>query len=315
MPKAPTMDPASLTIALKEESLRLGFDLAGATRAVALPDFERLSQWLAEGCAAGMHYLADRLEAYRHPSAVLEGVASILMLATNYRTVEPAMPEDGQARVARYAWGLDYHELIRDRLRQLADFHLRLVPSARVRGVVDTAPLFEKRFAQLAGLGSIGKNTTLINPRFGSWLVLGALLTTEVLDYDQPAAADCCGECRACLDACPTEALVAPGRLDARKCISYLTIESRDEAVGEAVAARGKWIFGCDACQEACPWNRLTPPTDESAFRPGSGMNPVDASRIQALDEPGFRQQFAQSPLRRAGRDAILRNIGRTRGP
>jgi epoxyqueuosine reductase len=305
------MDPATLTAALKQESLRLGFDLAGATRAIASPDFERLSQWLAEGCAAGMHYFADRLEAYRHPSAVLEGVASILMLATNYRTVEPLAPRIGQASVSRYAWGADYHELIRNRLRHLTEFHRRLVPAAGVRAVVDTAPLFEKRYGQLAGLGSIGKNTTLINQRLGSWFVLAALLTTEVLDYDEPATTDCCGECRACLDACPSGALVEPGRLDARKCISYLTIESRGEPM-EAGADRGKWVFGCDACQEACPWNRQTPSTAEPAFQPGPNMNPLDISALLTLDEPGFRHRFLHSPLRRTGRDAILRNIERT---
>ena len=301
------MNPASLTAALKEESSRLGFDLAGATPAIASPDFDYLSRWIADGCAAEMHYFADRLDAYRHPGGVLEGVKSILMLGMNYRTVEPIEPGAGQARVSRFAWGTDYHEVIRDRLHQLADFHRKLVPVARVRGVVDTAPLFEKRFGQLAGLGSIGKNTTLINQRLGSWFFLAALLTTEQLVYDEPATADCCGTCRACLDACPTGALVEPGSLDARKCISYLTIESRgDKAVkGDSPifaetktgAVPGAWLFGCDVCQGACPWNRHTPSTTERAFYPGPKMNPVDISELLALDEPGFRRRFRQTPL------------------
>jgi epoxyqueuosine reductase len=303
------MNPSSLTAALREESLRLGFDLVGATPAVASPDFDRLSRWLADGYAGEMRYFADRLDAYRHPSFLLEGTKSLLMLGTNYRTVEPLEPRPGQARVSRYAWGSDYHEIIRNRLHRLADFHRRLVPDARVRGVVDSAPLFEKRFGQLAGLGLIGKNTTLINPRFGSWFFLAALLTTEELAHDEPAAGDCCGTCRACLDACPTGALVEPGRLDARKCVSYLTIERRGKSAAEHREACGDRLFGCDACQAACPWNRQTPSTAETAFHPGPGMNPVDVSALTELDEAGFRGRFRHSPLRRVGREAILRGL------
>ena len=204
------MNGLLLTAALKEEALRLGFELAGAAPAVAAADFDRLEAWLADGCAGEMRYFANRLDAYRHPSGVLEGVRSILMLAANYRSVEPADAGPGQARISRHAWGADYHEVLRGRLRKLAQFHCRLTPTARARGVVDTAPLFERRNGHLAGLGWIGKNTLLINERLGSWFFLAALLTTEELEYDEPTAADYCGACRACLDACPTGALVAP---------------------------------------------------------------------------------------------------------
>jgi len=305
------MNPVALAAALKEESLRLGFDLAGATPAAASPDFDRLQRWLADGYAGQMHYIADRLDAYRHPDSILEGVKSILMLAMNYRSVEPADAGPGQARVARYAWGADYHEVARDRLHQLADFHRRLVPTARVRGVVDTAPLLERRFGQLAGLGWIGKNTTLINQRLGSWFFLATLLTTEELDYDEPALSDCCETCRACLDACPTGALVEPGRLDARKCISYLTIELRGDVPKEHRASCGDRLFGCDACQDACPWNRRTPSTLETAFYPGPTMNPVEVSELLALDAAGFRRRFRHTPLWRAKREGILRNVHR----
>jgi epoxyqueuosine reductase len=351
------MDAAALTAALKEESLRLGFDLAGATPAVPSPDFERLQKWLAGGYQGEMRYFAERLDAYRHPAGVLEGAKSILMLATNYRTVEPAEPGEGQgtvpifvatkmglsllsqgqARVSRHAWGVDYHEVIRGRIHKLADFHRSLTPSAQMRGVVDTAPLLEKQFARLAGLGGIGKNTLLIHPRFGSWMFLAALLTTEELAYDPPCETDLCGSCRACLDACPTGALDAPFHLDARKCISYLTIEAPrvpllrrssvedfnvrnadcrrrlltpmaavqedKSATGVAsynsalLAACGNRLYGCDACQEACPWNRDTPSTSESAFQPIPGMNPVDLAELQALDEESFRRRFRHTPL------------------
>jgi epoxyqueuosine reductase len=174
--------------------------------------------------------------------------------------------------------------------------------------VVDTAPLLERRFAQLASLGWIGKNTILINERFGSWFFLAALLTTEDLEYDEPAAADHCGSCRACLDACPTGALVAPYRLDARKCLSYLTIESRGPMPAEYRSACGDRLFGCDACQEACPWNRATPATAEPAFQPGPEMNPLELGELLSMDEAAFRRRFRHTPLWRAKREGILRN-------
>ena len=304
------MNAATLTAALKEEATRLGFDLAGATPAAAPPGFDRFRQWLADGFAGDMHYLADRLDAYGDPGRLLDGVRSILVMAVNYRSVEPAAAGPGQGRVSRYAWGADYHDAIRRRLHALADFHRRLVPDGRVRGVVDTAPLLERQFAQRAGLGWIGKNTMLINERFGSWTFLAALLTTEELAYDEPATTGHCGSCRACLDACPTGALVEPYRLDARKCISYLTIESRGPIPAELRAACGDRLFGCDACQEACPHNGRTPSTAEPAFHPSPGMNPAELAELLALDEAGFRRRFRHTPLWRARREGILRNVG-----
>ena len=302
------MHPASLTAALKEESTRLGFDLVGATPAVATPGFDRFRQWLAEGYAGQMRYLADRLNAYRHPGQLLEGAKSVLMLATNYRTVEPVEPGPGQARVSRYAWGADYHEVIRRRLHALADFHRRLVPEAGIRGVVDTAPLLEREFGQLAGLGWIGKNTLLIHQRLGSWFFLAALLSTEELDYDEPSGVGRCGSCRRCIEACPTGALVEPYRLDARKCISYLTVELRESVPAELRAACRGRLFGCDACQEACPWNLHTPASAEPAFQPGPGMNPVGLADLMTLEEEAFRGWFRHTPLWRAKRAGILRN-------
>lgn len=305
------MNARDLTAALKQESLRLGFDLAGATPASAPSDSDRLRQWLAAGHAGEMHYFADRLDAYGHPTNLLEGAKSVLVLGMNYRTVEPAEARLGQATVSRYAWGCDYHDVVRGRLRELAEFHRRLVPDGRVRGVVDTAPLLERHFGRLAGLGWVGKNTMLINRRLGSWFFLAALLSTEELEYDQPADASHCGSCRECLDACPTGALVAPYRLDARKCISYLTIELRGEVPAELRGACGNRLFGCDVCQEACPWNRRTPATTEPAFHPGPGMNPVDLNELLAADEAAFRRRFRHTPLWRARREGISRNAAR----
>jgi len=302
------MVPKFLTQSLKEEAARLGFELAGACPAVPPPGIERFSQWLAAGYAGRMGYLADRAEAYRHPARVLAGAQSILMLGTSYRSAEPAQPGPGQGRVSRCAWGTDYHDVVRQRLHRLADLHRRLTPQAAVRGVVDTAPLLERDFAQLAGLGWIGKNTLLVNPNLGSWLFLAALLTTEPLDYDEPLSGEQCGTCRACLEACPTGALVAPYRLDARKCISYLTIELSGPIARELRPALGDRLFGCDACQEVCPWNRQAPVSGEAAFSPRAGMNPVEPSDLLALDDPSFRQRFRDTSLWRAKRRGVLRN-------
>jgi epoxyqueuosine reductase len=308
------MTPVLLTAALKEEAARLGFDLAGATPAASPPGIDQFERWLAEGHAGRMGCLAERAAAYRHPQHVLDGAQSILILGTNYRTVEPVAVKPGEGKVSRYAWGTDYHELIRRRLHRLADFHRRLVPGARVRGVVDTAPLAERQFAQLAGLGWIGKNTLLLSQRFGSWLFLAALLTTEELDYDQPFGRGHCGTCRACLDACPTRALVEAHRLDARRCISYLSIELRHHIPPEFRETLGERLFGCDACQEACPWNRSTPAASEEAFGPRPGMNPVALGELFALGENEFRGRFRHMPLWRCRRQGILRNAAMVLG-
>jgi epoxyqueuosine reductase len=307
MPPAPP-GPAEATATLKAEALRLGFDLAGAAPAVAAPGIARLEKWLAGGLAGQMHYLADRLDAYRDPTRLLPGARSILVLGLNYRTVEPAAAGPGEGRVSRYAWGRDYHEVVRRRLRRLADFHRRLLPDARARGVVDTAPLMEREFGRLAGLGWFGKNTALVNERLGSWFFLAALLTTAELAYDKPSDGPGCGACRACLDACPNGALGEPYRVDARRCISYLTVELRGPVPVALRQSLGERVFGCDLCQEICPFNRQTPATSEPDFLPAAGANPLGLARLFSLDEAAFRRRFGQSPLWRARRAGLLRS-------
>jgi epoxyqueuosine reductase len=255
-----------------------------------------------------MHYLPNRAAAYEHPEHVLEGVRSIVMLAMGYRTAKPQAAEVGQGRVSRYAWGGDYHDLIRARLDALAGFLRKEAPGAQVRGVVDTAPLLEREFAQLAGLGWIGKNTLLLNKQLGSWFFLAALLTDVPLEYDQPHEADHCGTCRACLDACPTGAFVDAYVLDARKCISYTTIELREPIPPELRAGQGDWLFGCDVCQDVCPWNHKAPESQEPVFEPREGMNPLALCELFDLDEPGFRRRFRDTPLWRPKRRGLLRN-------
>lgn len=303
------MDTEALTDELKSQARSLGFSLAGVCPAVAAPGQARFDEWLSAGYAGQMHYLADRRDAYEHPKSVLDGARSILMLAMDYKTEEPAPLPKGSGRIARYAWGsLDYHDLIRKRLNQLATRLRELEPQCVARGVVDTAPLMEREFAQLAGLGWIGKNTLLLNKQRGSWFFLAALLTDLELEYDQPQAVDHCGTCRACLDACPTNAFVEPYVLDASRCISYLTIELKDAMPVELRNGVGGWLFGCDVCQEVCPWNQNAPASEQQDFQPLSGHNPTDLLSLFDLDDDAFRRMFRHTPMWRPRRRGLLRN-------
>jgi epoxyqueuosine reductase len=305
----PVTTPQTLTAELKREAAGLGFALAGACPAVTPGGLDRFYEWLDAGYGGQMHYLQGRRQVYEHPRHVLGGATSLLVVALPYRSGEPHSPGPGEGRVSRYAWGIgDYHDLIHDRLRRLARVLVRLAPEARFRGVVDTAPLLEREFAQLAGLGWIGKNTLLLNPQLGSWFFLAALLTDQMLEYDEPFTQDHCGTCRACLDACPTNAFVAPYVLDATRCISYLTIELRDAIPPELRAGLGDWIFGCDVCQDVCPWNHHAPVSLETAFAPRGDLNPAGLTRLFELDDDAFRHTFRATPLWRAKRRGILRN-------
>lgn len=303
------MDPAKLTNDLKRFAGELGFSQCGVCPAVSPSGASRLDEWLAAGYAGEMHYLADRRDAYDHPGHVLDGVRSVVMLAMNYRTAEPAAAGEGQGRVSRYAWGeTDYHDLIRDRLNSLCDFLSAELPTARIRGVVDTAPFLEREFAQLAGLGWVGKNTLLLNREHGSWFFLAALLTDIELAYDAAHETDHCGTCRACLDACPTGAFPQPYVLDATRCISYLTIELRGAIPAELRPGMGDWLFGCDVCQDVCPWNSRAPLSREAAFAPRANSNPIDLIALFDLDDAAFRARFRHTPLWRARRRGVLRN-------
>lgn len=303
------MQPAELTAKIKDRAGKLGFHLCGICPAVAAKSMDGFDAWLEAGYAGQMHYLADRRDAYRHPKYVLEGVRSIAMLALPYSAASQLEPKAGEGRVSRYAWGeSDYHDIIRDRLHELADYLCDLVPDVRTRGVVDTAPLLERDFARFAGLGWIGKNTLLLSKHAGSYFFLAALLTDLELEYDEPHRTDHCGSCTACLDACPTNAFVEPYVLDATRCISYLTIELQDVIPSELRPGIGDWVFGCDVCQDVCPWNHDITPSTEQPFVPQQSMNPMQLGRLFELDEPEFRRQFRRTPLWRSHRRGLLRN-------
>jgi len=303
------MQSAELTQSLKQEASRVGFQLVGACAAVTPLGYSDFLKWLEAGYAGEMHYLEERSAAYKHPDGVMPGVKSLLMLGMSYRTSDHLDSKPGFGRVARYAWGeADYHDLIHKRLKQLKRFAIGLLPDVNVRGVVDTAPLLEREFAQLAGLGWRAKNTLLINKPDGSFYLLAALLLDVELEYDQPFEANHCGTCTACLDACPTNAFVGPNVLDGSKCISYLTIEHRSPIPVELRGQMQDWILGCDVCQDVCPWNQRTPESPHPEFVPTETNRPLELTALFELDDDQFRQRFRKTPLWRPKRRGILRN-------
>jgi epoxyqueuosine reductase len=239
-------------------------------------------------------------------------VRSIVMVALNYNDAQAparALPAPAPTgRVARYALGRDYHDVLREKLNELLAWIKERVPECRGRAVVDTAPLLERDFARRAGLGWFGKNTMLLNKRIGSYFFLGALLLDVALQPDPPHETAHCGACTACLDACPTDAFPRPGELDARKCISYLTIELRGDIPVDLRQPMGDWIFGCDVCQEVCPWNRKAPTTTEPDFQPRPDLQQVDLVELLSLSDEAFRKRFRGTALMRARRSGLLRN-------
>jgi epoxyqueuosine reductase len=295
---------------IKDHALKLGFDLVGIAAATEAETFPAYHQWLQEGMAGEMGYLVRQAEARRHPEAIFGPVRSLVVVAMNYK---PADSDAGAAspltgKVARYARGIDYHELLWRRLDDLLAWIQKLVPGCKGRGVVDTAPLLERDFARRAGLGWFGKNTMLLNKRLGSYFYLGALLLDLALHPDPPHAAQHCGTCTACLDACPTAAFTGPGVLDARKCISYLTIELRGTMPPELREPMSDWVFGCDICQEVCPWNRKAPVAGEPALHESYPSGRIDLVALLEISEQEFRSRFRHSPVWRSRWSGMRRN-------
>jgi epoxyqueuosine reductase len=312
--------PSSLTQKILDQAQALGFDAAGVAAADFLyQDDHALTQWLAGGRQAGMAYMAREPRRRSRPEEVLPGAKSVIVLAMNYAQCEPDLGR-GTAhraptskivgRVSRYAWGKDYHLIIEERLAQLEAFiHDAAGSGTDCRSYVDHGPVLEKAFARQAGIGFIGKNTLLITEAFGSWVFLSVILTTLELEPGRSQASHC-GSCRLCLDACPTGALVAPYQLDANRCISYLTIENKNKIPDELKSQLNGWVFGCDICQEVCPYNAHPKPTVVKAFQPDQGTGPwLDLEKVTALDsDEKFRAAFKDTPLLRPKRYGLQRN-------
>ncbi len=296
---------------LKQQARRLGFELAGIAAATPADTFDAFRAWLDEGCAGEMAYLHRHADAHRRPQSVLPEVRSVVMVGRSYKpaaeSTEPQAADSG-GRVARYARGADYHDVLRRHLLALLDWVRAERPDCRGRVVVDTAPLLERDFARRAGLGWFGKNTMLLHKTLGSYFFLGALLLDVELQPDEAFATRHCGSCTACLDACPTAAFPGPYRLDARRCISYLTIELRGPIPEELRPGVGDWLFGCDVCQEVCPWNRKAPAGGDLELLGPPGAEALDAVELLGLSEEEFRRRFHGTALTRAKRCGLLRN-------
>jgi epoxyqueuosine reductase len=311
--------------AAKRAALEAGFDLAGIAPVFRedLPELGAFIEWVDAGRAGEMKYLESRTETgeLRRVSATNAApwVRSMVVCALNYSadkpySVEASDPERGW--ISRYAWGTkDYHDALLPRLRQV-EAAIQKVSAERglpveTRSYVDTGPILERVYARHAGIGWIGKNTCIIHQKMGSWLFLGVILTSLELPADSPAA-DRCGSCTRCIDACPTQAIVAPGKLDARLCIAYLTIEKRGPVAEELRPAIGHHVFGCDICQDVCPWNNKAgnaPPTSLPEFQPQEQLYHPDLRRLAQMDEETYRRTFRGSPVKRAKYSGIRRNV------
>lgn len=292
---------------LREKSRALGFD-ACAIAPADVSHEEALRTYLGEGRHASMEWMASRVEQRASPRGLWPQARSVVCLATSYAPEgDPlaTLSRPGRGNISVYARNRDYHDLIKGRLKHLAQFLARF---GQVKVFVDTAPVMEKPLAQQAGLGWQGKHTNLVSRRFGSWLLLGEIYTDLALPPDPPHP-DRCGSCTRCLDACPTQAFPAPGRLDARRCLSYLTIEHAGPIPEEFRAAMGNRIYGCDDCLAACPWNRFATAAREAKLTARTDLVAPDLVPLAALDEAGFRALFSGSPVKRIGRARFLRNV------
>jgi epoxyqueuosine reductase len=304
------VDASAAAERLKALARAAGFDLAGVAALGPAATGAAYRRWLARGDQAGMAWMERNVELRADPRGLLPGARSALVVALRYAPLEgfdEPPPGDLWPRVARYARGRDYHDLIRGGLERVAAEAARLFPGIASRVCVDTAPLLERELAARAGLGAVGKNTNLLHPEIGSWFLLGELLLTLDLPPDPPLA-DLCGDCSRCLDACPTGALPEPWRLDARRCLSYWTIEHRGPVAESVRGALAEWAFGCDVCQEVCPWNRRPAPIDHPELGLPPERRKLDLAGLLGLAEEDFRSLFRGSPMKRARAEGLRRN-------
>jgi epoxyqueuosine reductase len=310
------IDPAQISATITRAAADAGFDLSGIAAVGGSPELDYFPQWIAEGRAGEMKYLEARDEQGRLKRASLEHVApwarSVVVCALNYNTAQPystQFTERGRGWISRYAWsGVDYHDAVMQRLRQVeAALKDGAGEDVNTRCYVDTGPIVERVVAKYAGIGWIGKNTCIIHQKKGSWLFLGVILTSLELAASLPAP-DRCGSCTRCIDACPTDAIVAPYQLDSNKCIAYLTIEKRGAVPEEMRAGIGRHVFGCDICQDVCPWNRKAPATEIEEFQAREELVNPALEWLAEISAEEFRTRFRDTPVGRTKRAGIRRN-------
>jgi len=292
---------------VKQKASELGFDFCGISKAQKLVEEEsRLESWLSKGYQGKMGYLENHLEKRLDPTKLVPGAKSVVSLMYNY--FPESLPKDTKYKVARYAYGKDYHFVIKDKLKSLFTYLREEIGDIDGRVFVDSAPVMERQWAAKSGLGWLGKNTLMINKEKGSYFFLAELILDLDLKTDGPIQ-DYCGTCTKCLDACPTDAFVGARVLDASKCISYLTIELKDEIPKEFEGTYNSWVFGCDICQEVCPWNRFAKAHNELSFNKTEGIDSIEQGMWQEITKEIFSRVFRDSPLKRAKYVGIEKNI------
>lgn len=297
---------------IKIKARELGITLVGIVPAEALTEeAELLQQWLALGYHGKMGYMERTAKKRSDPRLLLPSARSVIATAINYYT--PHQHNENCAKISRYAWGEDYHDILGSKLRTLLDWIIEAHPGAEGVVSVDAGPLMDKAWAVRAGLGWLGKHTNIISRSHGSWLFLGEILINLELDYDQMRVADYCGSCTRCIDACPTQAIRAPYVVDSRRCISYATIELKDETLPQEIVKLDNWVFGCDICQDVCPWNRFSQSTNEPAFEPrpehlSPELETLEA-QLSSMTPEEFKARYRGSPLLRPKLRGLLRNV------
>jgi len=301
---------AQLSRDVKAKALALGFEACGISVAQKLDDEARkLEQWLSEGRHAGMSWMERHFDKRTDPRELVPGAKSVISVLCNYYQPLDQPTDTRTGKVSRYAWNDDYHDVLKERLAQLFDWLRERVGDVSGRAFVDSAPVMDKAWASRSGIGWIGKNSNLITPKLGSFFFLGELIVDVRLQPDGPMP-DYCGSCTRCIDACPTDAIYRPYAIDSNRCISYLTIEHRgDDIPRELKEKMGGWIYGCDVCQDVCPWNKFSRPTAEPRFMPRPNIRDVSLEEWMELDLEGFRARFRRSPVKRAKYDGFRRNV------
>jgi len=274
-----------------------------------MPEGEFLEGWLGREFHGEMRWMEREPEKRSNPRLILPDVKSVIALALNYYTPHEHDGDPGKGKISRYAWGDDYHDVMKEKLRGLLAWIAAEVPGAEGKVCVDTAPIMDKAWAARAGLGWIGKSSNLITKDYGSWVFLGEILLNVELDYDTETVPDHCGSCTACLDACPTGAIVEPYVVDARQCVSYGTIELRAAELPENIAENlGGWFYGCDICQDVCPWNRFEKPSDEARFEPRNNETSIDLGEVLEFTPEQYAARFRKSAIKRAKLPILKRN-------
>jgi epoxyqueuosine reductase len=306
------VEPALTAAAIKSRALELGFDACGIAPAASHPELSFLTEWIARGYAGDMAYLSRSAERRADVRHVMPSARTVIVTATVYNTERPYSTEcadPSRAQIARYAWGDDYHDVIGGRLETLLDWMRQSSPEPfDARGYVDTGPVQERVYAQYAGIGWIGKHTCVINDRLGSWIFLAEIITSLPLAVDAPAT-DQCGTCTLCLEACPTGAIVEAGVLDSTRCISYLTIEHRGEIPAALQPALGAHVYGCDVCQEVCPWNQAAPTSADPAWQPRPAWDAKTIAELRQMPDDVWQTALRGSAMKRTKLVGLRRNL------